>query len=159
MYESHIQELNNKLKQNSINSNVALSTQTVVIPGPVIEEPIFHKSDCAVDPKEKEYFQKIMKNRKFRTVISYKGSRDGWKKADFHRMSDKKGPTVTLFKIKDNYQCIGGFTTAQWASPETYTYVSDSTAMLFNLTTCNEFKVKDHTKAIRCGKGYGPCFG
>ena len=43
-----------------------------------------------------------MGNKKFRTVIRYKGSRDGWMVADFHRMSDGKGPTVTLFKIKDN---------------------------------------------------------
>ncbi len=76
-----------------------------------------------------------MGNRKFRTVISYKGSRDGWMIADFHRMSDFKGPTVTLFKIKDNNQCVGGFTSALWASPELYSEVSDSTAMLFNLTT------------------------
>jgi hypothetical protein len=39
------------------------------------------------------------------------------------------------------------------------TFVSDSTAMLFNLTTRNAFKVQDHTKAIACGKREGPCFG
>jgi hypothetical protein len=83
-----------------------------VIPPPVVEEPIFDKSGCAIDPKEKAYFNEIMENRKFRTVIRYKGSRDGWKCADFHRMSDGKGPTVTLFKIKDNNQCVGGFTSA-----------------------------------------------
>jgi hypothetical protein len=53
-----------------------------------------------------------MEHRKFKTYLRYKGSRDGWKAADFHRMSDGKGPTATLFKIKDNGQCIGGFTTA-----------------------------------------------
>ncbi len=79
--------------------------------------------------------------------------------ADFHRMSDNLGPTVTLFKIKDNDQCVGGFTSAQWASPEYGTFVSDSTAMLFNLTTRNVFKVQDHTKAITCGKDNGPDFG
>lgn len=68
----------------------------------IIEEPMFDKSDCAIDPKEKAYFKEIMGNRKFRTVIRYKGSRDGWNYADFHRMSDGKGPTVTLFRIKDN---------------------------------------------------------
>jgi hypothetical protein len=78
----------------------------------VIEEPVFDKSDCAMDPKEKAYFKEIMGNRKFRTVIRYKGSRDGWMIDDFHRMSDGKGPTATLFKIKDNNQCVGGFTRA-----------------------------------------------
>jgi hypothetical protein len=53
-----------------------------------------------------------MGNRKFRAFIRYKGSRDGWKDADFNRMSDGKGPTATLFKIKDNNNCIGGFTSA-----------------------------------------------
>jgi len=53
-----------------------------------------------------------MRNKKFRTILRYKGSRDGWMAADFHRMSDGKGPTVSLFKIKDNNQCIGGFTKA-----------------------------------------------
>jgi hypothetical protein len=90
-----------------------VSTEKVAIASPaVIEELIFDKSDCAIDPKEKAYFKEIMGNRKFRTVIRYKGSRDGWMAADFHRMSDGKGPTVTLFKIKDNNQCVGGFTSA-----------------------------------------------
>ncbi len=79
---------------------------------PVIEEPIFDKSDCAIEPKEKAYFKEIMANRKFRTVIRYKGSRHGWFVADFHRMSDGKGPTVALYRIKDNDNCIGGFTSA-----------------------------------------------
>ena len=80
-----------------------MSTQKVAVASPaVIEEPIFDKSDCAMDPKEKAYFKEIIGNRKFRTVIRYKGSRDGWTRADFHRMSDGKGPTATLFKIKEN---------------------------------------------------------
>jgi hypothetical protein len=53
-----------------------------------------------------------MGGKKFRTELRYRGSRDGWKEADFHRMSDDLGPTVTLFKIKDNDNCIGGFTSA-----------------------------------------------
>jgi hypothetical protein len=53
-----------------------------------------------------------MNNKKFKTELRYRGSRDGWENADFHRMSDGKGPTVTLMKIKDNEQCIGGFTSA-----------------------------------------------
>jgi hypothetical protein len=53
-----------------------------------------------------------MEKKKFITKLSYRGSRDGWMAADFHRMSDGKGPTVSLFKIKDNDQCIGGFTSA-----------------------------------------------
>ncbi len=63
---------------------------------------ILDKSLCCTDPKEKEYLKEIMPKKKFKTELRYRGSRDGWMAADFHRMSDGKGPTVTLFKIKDN---------------------------------------------------------
>jgi hypothetical protein len=53
-----------------------------------------------------------MGNKKFKTVLRYKGSRDGWKSADFHKKADGVGRTVSLFKIKENGQCIGGFATA-----------------------------------------------
>ncbi len=53
-----------------------------------------------------------MEGKKFRTELRYRGSRDGWEYDDFHRMSDGLGPTATLFKVKDNQECIGGFTSA-----------------------------------------------
>ena len=53
-----------------------------------------------------------MGKKKFKTVLRYRGSTDGWMIDDFHRMSDGKGPTITLFKVKDNGHCLGGFTSA-----------------------------------------------
>ena len=45
------------------------------------------------------------------TVLLYKGSRDGFGYEDFHSRADKKGPTISLFKMKSG-DVIGGFTTA-----------------------------------------------
>ena len=115
--------MNNKLqlqesKQSSIIPKDAPKSQAVKIPdepkptSAPIEEPIFDQSQCSNDPKEKAYFNEIIGKKKFRTLLRYRASRDGWKIADFHRMSDGKGPTVSLFKIKDNDQCVGGFTRA-----------------------------------------------
>jgi hypothetical protein len=53
-----------------------------------------------------------MGNKKFKTVLRYKASRDGWKNADWHKKVDGVGRTVSLLKIKQNAQCIGGFVTA-----------------------------------------------
>jgi hypothetical protein len=53
-----------------------------------------------------------MGNKKFKTVLRYKASRDGWKKVDWQKKVDGVGRTVNLFKIKQNGQCIGGFVTA-----------------------------------------------
>ena len=99
-----------------------------------------------------------MGNKKFKTVLRFKASRDGQMIADWHKKVDGVGRTVSLFKIKENAQCIGGFVTAQWA-PESSTYVNDSTAMLFNLTTHQLFKSQDRSKAIESGKYCGPMFG
>ena len=82
-----------------------------------------------------------MDYRKFKTELRYKGTRDGWYFNDFHRLSDGLGPTFSLFKIKENDQCIGGFTSAKWTSHEKGEQPSDGTAMLFNLTTQKLFKV------------------
>ena len=48
MYEAQIQDLINQLTQAKTKATV--STQIVPIPPPVIEEPMFDKSDCAIDP-------------------------------------------------------------------------------------------------------------
>jgi hypothetical protein len=53
-----------------------------------------------------------MGNKKFKTVLRFKASRDGWMPADWHKKVDGVGRTVSLFKIKENAQCIGGFVTA-----------------------------------------------
>ena len=100
-----------------------------------------------------------MGNKNYKTKLRYRGSRDGWMHEDFHRMSDGLGPTVTLMKIKDNEQCIGGFTSAQWVSPEIGTYATDTTAILFNLTTGKFFKSVYHNRAIECNTALGPGFG
>jgi hypothetical protein len=78
-------------------------------------------------------------NKKFKTENRYRGSRDGWMIKDFHRMSDGEGPTITLMKIKENGNCIGGFTSAKWNSPSSEAYVTDKNAILFNLTTNSFF--------------------
>ena len=69
---------------------------------------------------------------------------------------------MTLFKIDKNGNCIGGFTSAKWELLQNYNskYVSDSTAMLFNLTTRQLFRCQDSSKAIyMSGDTYGAHFG
>ncbi len=81
-----------------------------------------------------------MGEKEFCSVIKYRGSRDGWNNIDFHKISDDIGPTIALFKIKENGMCIGGFTSEKWSSNDDNELVKDNTAMLFNLTTNKIFK-------------------
>ena len=98
-----------------------------------------------------------MSKKKFRTVIKYRGSRDGWMSQDFHKLCDDIGPTVSLFKIKENGQVVGGFTSAQWGLKDIRS--SQSPTILFNLTTKTLFKCKNEEICIVPNKKWGPTFG
>jgi hypothetical protein len=66
---------------------------------------------CATEKQQKEYLIKLLGNKMLVTVLLFRGSEHGWMGEDFHSHCDKKGPTISLFKIKDG-DCIGGFTKA-----------------------------------------------
>jgi hypothetical protein len=96
------------------------------------------------DTKEKEYFKEIMGNRKFRTLLRYKGSRDGWMADDFHRMSDGKGPTVALIMTTNNVLC-GGFLKIPIKSEGSRS--KDADCFLFSLKTLTKYQVVDSSEA------------
>jgi hypothetical protein len=68
-------------------------------------------SKCATEKQQKEYLMKLLGNKKLVTALLFRGSEHGWKAKDFHSRCDNKGPTISLFKVKDG-DCIGGFTKA-----------------------------------------------
>ena len=47
--------------------------------------------------------------------LLYRGSRDGFKAEDFHRLCDKKGETLVIIKSTNNY-IFGGYTSINWDS-------------------------------------------
>ncbi len=53
---------------------------------------------------------------------------------------------------------MGGFTNADWTSPDEAVYVNDSEAVVFNLTAQTSFKVNEDKQAITCHKDKGPEF-
>jgi hypothetical protein len=69
------------------------------------------KSKCATEKKEREYLFKLLGNRRLAVILLFCGSIHGWTLKDFHSRCDKKGATISLFKLK-NGDCIGGFTNA-----------------------------------------------
>ncbi len=94
--------------------------------------------------------------KKLVTTLLYRGSEHGWKYIDFHSRCDGKGPTISLFKIKEG-DCVGGFTKAQWTS--TGKCFNDTDAMVFNLSCCRHYPSKKSGNDIKCCNNYGPTFG
>lgn len=97
---------------------------------------------------------------KTKMQLIYRGSRDGFGAADFHRQCDLKPKTLTVIQTTKGY-VFGGYTQACWSS---YNFSpADPNAFLFSLTNKfnkpTKFKIANPKYAISCHKSYGPCFG
>jgi len=93
--------------------------------------------------------------------LLWRGSRDGFDAAAFHRLCDGKANTVTVIKNTNGF-IFGGFTSIPWSSSGGYT--ADSAAFLFSLTnpinTPLKLNVKSSKNAVYCHPlNYGPSFG
>ena len=112
-YEAKVQQLSNKIQEQQESlSKVPLPVIPQPQPSPAKpSEEILDKSLCALDPKEIAFLKSIMGEKAFVTYLLFRGSRDGWKGKDFHSRCDSKGPTISLYRVKDG-DCIGGFTSA-----------------------------------------------
>ena len=74
-------------------------------------EKFLENSKVATENHHKEYLHKLLGNKRFITYMLYRGSDHGWKYKHFHDRCDNKGPTISLFKIKDG-DVIGGYSKA-----------------------------------------------
>ncbi len=92
--------------------------------------------------------------------LLWRGSRDGFDAAAFHRLCDGKSNTVTVIKNTNGF-IFGGFTSIPCSTSGDYK--ADSTAFLFSLTnpsnTPLKMKVKLPEYAVRNYLNYGPTFG
>ncbi|KAG9300218.1 hypothetical protein G9A89_002664 [Geosiphon pyriformis] len=89
------------------------------------------------------------------------GSRDGFTPADFHRLCDNKGATLTVIKVKGTGQLIGGYTPESWHSRDSW--IDGKGSFIFSL---GDGKVENAKfgkfvsgKGTYAGLKYGPYFG
>jgi len=98
------------------------------------------------------------KNKSF--SLLWRGSRDGFDAAEFHRLCDVKSNTVTVIKNTNGF-IFGGFTLIPWSS--FCGYKEDSTAFLFSLTNPSNTPLKLKANLPKNAAGhdsiYGPTFG
>jgi len=99
-----------------------------------------------------------LENKSF--SLLWRGSRDGFDAAAFHRLCDGQENTVTVIKNTNGF-IFGGFTSIPWSSSAGYK--ADSTAFIFSLTNPSnaplKLKVKSQEHAVCHHSSYGPTFG
>ncbi|XP_031573985.1 uncharacterized protein LOC116307805 [Actinia tenebrosa] len=112
-----------------------------------------------------EYHTKLFKHlstetpNNVRWLSCFNSRHHGWNMVDFHTKCDNKGPTVSLFKIRDD-AIFGGFTTADWGGASQYA----DKGFLFSLKNVDNktlpiltLNFKDN--AIKSLPASGPIFG
>ncbi|KAG9294325.1 hypothetical protein G9A89_001830 [Geosiphon pyriformis] len=90
-----------------------------------------------------------------------RGSRDGFTPADFHRLCDNKGSTVSVIKVKGTGQLIGGYTPEPWHSRAEY--LNGKGSFIFSLGDGKAENAKLSKFVSRfgplCNSRLGPSFG
>jgi hypothetical protein len=94
--------------------------------------------------------------------LLYRGSRDGFAAADFHRLCDGKGRTLTVVQTPQG--CVfGGYASVSWNSTAN-DWVFAPCSFLFTLrNSCNlppqTFALTEPQHAMFCRANLGPTFG
>ena len=114
-----------------------------------------------IDKKNDDYTQQNMPYR-FERLL--RGTKDGFDAAKFHELCDNKGATISLARIKDSKQIIGGYNPLNWYQNGQYADSSDS--FLFNTTDSDNLNSAQigrisgsYGYAVYYDASYGPTFG
>jgi hypothetical protein len=116
--------------------------------------------DMLVDNRFVGAIQSWLPQKRFKLL--YKASEDGFAAADFHKICDDKGPTLTIIRSKNGY-LFGGYAPLSWDST-TKRYKEHTEGFIFTLTNPHnipptKYPLIIHSYAISCNPSYGPTFG
>ena len=105
------------------------------------------------------YIENIIKwinsEKKIKTKLLYRKSKDGDDYETFHRLCDNKGPTLILIKSKEGF-IVGGYTPLNW--DEHSGWIKDDQTFVFSLSKNKIYrKISKNSDSIWCTK-YGPYF-
>ena len=100
--------------------------------------------------------QTWLNNRKFKTELLYRKSKDGSTPDDFHKKCDNKGTTITFIETNKGYK-FGGYTELQW---DTYSNCKkDNLTFLFSFNKRKKYPIVKNNGSIYCYPTNGPRFG
>ncbi|GES83728.1 carbohydrate-binding module family 13 protein [Rhizophagus clarus] len=98
--------------------------------------------------------------------LIFRGSRDGFAVERFHEICDNKPHAITIIKVKESNEILGGYNPIEWKSYDfiaRYGTTKDSFIFSFNnknsVENCILSRVKEEKRAIYNSWEYGPSFG
>src|SRR5205823_2830869 len=95
-----------------------------------------------------EITDKLTSSYEFKLL--FRGSRDGLNRGKFHEICDNKSCTVTIVKVKNSSEILGGYNQIEWKSDYSYGITKDSFIFSFNNNKIiNKKKYKKKKKIIK----------
>ncbi|PKK66717.1 BTB-domain-containing protein [Rhizophagus irregularis] len=98
----------------------------------------------------------------YKFQLLFRGSRDGFTAKKFHEICDYQSNTITIVKVKDSTEILGGYNPIEWNSDCCYRATKDSFIFSFrNRDDIESYilsRVKDEQRAIFNSSGFGPSF-
>ncbi|RGB35933.1 hypothetical protein C1646_698429 [Rhizophagus diaphanus] len=92
-----------------------------------------------------------------------RGSRDGFSPSKFHEICDNQYHTITIIKVKDSNEILGGYNPIMWTSNIIWGVTKDSFIFSFknkeNIGNYILSRVKNENYAIENNSSLGPTFG
>ncbi|GES77836.1 hypothetical protein GLOIN_2v1534764 [Rhizophagus clarus] len=114
-----------------------------------------------IDKKNDDYTKQ---NVPYQFTLLLRGTRDGFDPTKFHQLCDSKGATITIARIENSKQIIGGYNSLHWYQNGQYGNSSDN--FLFkiidskNLNSAQISRIcNSYGNAVYYHASYGPTFG
>ena len=98
----------------------------------------------------------INPNKKIKTELLYRSSRDGEEPEVFHMLCDYKGPLIFFIKVKNGHR-FGAYSGLLWTSENIW--IEDKDAFIFSLDNKLKFINKSSNSTIFHNHDSGPSFG
>ncbi|GES83691.1 BTB/POZ protein [Rhizophagus clarus] len=139
------------LEQNLIASHGSIDSKIITIQHAELISKWIDKLDI-MDEKKSFYDFKLI----------FRGSRDGFTPKKFHEICDNQSRTVTIVKVKDSNEILGGYNPIEWKSVYGFGITNNSFIFSFMNNNINDHiisRVKKEVYAINYWDRYGPSFG
>ncbi|EXX59506.1 uncharacterized protein OCT59_027245 [Rhizophagus irregularis] len=94
-----------------------------------------------------------------------RGSRDGFTPEKFHEICDNQFRTITIIKVKDSNEILGGYNPIKWESNDAGNYGTTNDSFIFSFKNSDDIesyilrRVENENFAIHNYREVGPAFG
>jgi hypothetical protein len=98
----------------------------------------------------------------YKFKLLFRASHDGFEPEKFHKTCDNQSNTLTIVKVKDSNEILGGYNPIAWESDNSYGATEDSFIFSFkdsnNIESYVLSRAREVKSAILKCPGYGPAF-